>query len=403
MERSLIRPFEPSDLPEVAIMFLKAFRGRTAAAPTSLIEHMRDVYFGHPAYDRRMGSLVHLRLDGAIDGFIGAFPQPLMLSGRALRGVVTGGFMVDDPAANPITGARLVRRLLNGPQDVTITDTANRRSLDFQRVLGCETLDLQSLQWTKILEPASYVLSLLDVRTGRLPMMPLRPLARLLDRVRVEKAQYHPIQARSGWRDADIDVESFASIFERFAGEFDLRPSWTRSELLWLLDQASRKTKFGSLFIRGVQRCTGETVGAYLYFGRRRSEAMTLQIAARPEAAEVVLESLFAHAAAMGCTVVRGTAQPFLMPGLFRNDRIVFRHASGTHLHARDADLLRIIRSGRVLVGGLVGEGWTRLVSDEFAEDGPKGKIGGKIAGKLARACEMALWPSRRAPVKRPL
>jgi hypothetical protein len=204
MERSLIRPFEPSDLPEVAIMFLKAFRGRTAAAPTSLIEHMRDVYFGHPAYDRRMGSLVHLRLDGAIDGFIGAFPQPLMLSGRALRGVVTGGFMVDDPAANPITGARLVRRLLNGPQDVTITDTANRRSLDFQRVLGCETLDLQSLQWTKILEPASYVLSLLDVRTGRLPMMPLRPLARLLDRVRVEKAQYHPEAAgatrTSMWR-----------------------------------------------------------------------------------------------------------------------------------------------------------------------------------------------------------
>ena len=113
---------------------------------------MRDLYFGHPAYDRRMGSLVHLQANGAIDGFIGAFPQPLLLHGRRLQGVITGSFMVEDPAANPITGARLVRSLLNGPQDVTIADTANRCSLDFQRVLGCETFDLQSLQWTKILK-----------------------------------------------------------------------------------------------------------------------------------------------------------------------------------------------------------------------------------------------------------
>jgi len=154
MTRSLIRPCEPDDLPQVAAMFLRTFRGRPHQAPASLVEHMRDLYFGHPAYDRRMGSLVHLRADGAIDGFIGAFPQPLLLHGRRLQGVITGSFMVEDPAANPITGARLVRSLLNGPQDVTITDTANRRSLDFQRVLGCETFDLQSLQWTKILKRA---------------------------------------------------------------------------------------------------------------------------------------------------------------------------------------------------------------------------------------------------------
>ena len=60
------------------------------------------------------------------------------------------------------------------------------------------------------------------------------------------------------------------------------------------LCQARRKTRFGSLFIRGVHRATGELAGAYLYFGRRRAEAMTLQIVARPEAAELVLGSLFA-------------------------------------------------------------------------------------------------------------
>ena len=86
MTRSLIRPCEPDDLPEVAAMFLRTFRGRPHEPPASLIEHMRDLYFGHPAYDRRMGSLVHLQANGAIDGFIGAFPQPLLLHGRRLQG-----------------------------------------------------------------------------------------------------------------------------------------------------------------------------------------------------------------------------------------------------------------------------------------------------------------------------
>jgi hypothetical protein len=389
MTSAQIRSFEQDDLPQVAAMFLKTFRCRTGTAPASLIEHLRDVYFGHPAYDRSIGSLVYLRPDGAVNGFLGAFPQPLRLGGRELRGAVVGSFMVDNPQASPLAGAFLAKRLLNGPQDVSIIDTANRRSLDFQRALDCDTLDLQSLQWTKILEPASYVLSRLEARAGRLPTMPLRPMARLIDRRLAETSRSDKSPTRRHWHDADIDLDGFATIFERFAGEFDLGPAWTREQLLWILDQARRKTAYGSLFIRAVHKNSGEIAGAYLYFGRRRSDAMTLQVLARPETAEAVLASLFAHAAEMGCTVVRGVAQPFLMPGLCRSERVVFRHASGTHLCVRNADLRRSIRSARLLVGGLVGEGWTRLVSDDFTEAEPR--------GATAATPEYALWPKRRA------
>jgi hypothetical protein len=135
-----------------------------------------------------------------------------------------------------------------------------------------------------------------------------------------------------------------------------------------------------------VHKNSGETLGAYMYFGRRRSDAMTLQVLARPETAEAVLASLFAHAAEMGCTVVRGVAQPFLMPGLVRSERVVFRHASGTQICVRNPELRRSIRSARVLVGGLVGEGWTRLVSDDFVEP----------QAVPAASPEFAPWPKRR-------
>ena len=85
------------------------------------------------------------------------------------------------------------------------------------------------------------------------------------------------------------------------------------------------------------------------------------------------------------------------MPGLFRNDNLFFRHASGTHLHARDAELLKAIVAGRALVGGLVGEGWTRLVSDEFAEASTE-----RSSGKATPAWP-PFRPGRGAPAKRPL
>jgi hypothetical protein len=147
-----------------------------------------------------------------------------------------------------------------------------------------------------------------------------------------------------------------------------LRPAWTKSELLWLLGQARRKTGLGDLFMRRVHDSGGELAGAYLYFGKPRREAVALQVVAAPEKAELVLKSLFAHAADLGCIAVRGGAQPFLMPGLFRCRRVIFRHESGTHILARDAALQDVIRASRVLIGGLVGEGWTRLVSDDFSQ-----------------------------------
>jgi hypothetical protein len=213
MARSHIRSLELHDLPEVAGLFLKVFRGRVETPPSALIKHLQDVYFGHPAHDPSMGSLVHERSGNTIDGFVGAFPQPMMLRERSLRGVIIGCFMVDRETASPTTGARLARRIVKGSQDLTIIDTANRRSLDFQRVLGFQTLDLQSLQWVKIFEPASYALALGETHLGHLQAMSLRPLARIVDGLSTNAAQRCRDPAGRVWCDADIDAESFASRF----------------------------------------------------------------------------------------------------------------------------------------------------------------------------------------------
>jgi len=367
MPSSSIRPFQAQDAQRVANIFQKVFRHTAAPAPAALVEQFREVYLAHPAQDPDLASLVHERQDGTVDGFIGAIPQPMLFKGRKLRGVVSGTFMVENPAASPTAGGRLFRRMLNGPQDITITDNANRRSLDFQRAMHCQTLDLQSLQWTKILNWVDYALSVIGERTWRLPVAPLRHIVHLFGSPLVTKRGSEARGRRLAWHDADIDAESFSALFGRFIEAFELCPDWTRGQLLWLLEQAAHKTKVGRLFMRGVFRENGEPIGAYLYFARPGADGIALQIVTEPDMAEFVLESLFEHAAKQGCTVVRGSAQPYLMNGLFRSENVMLRHASITSVRTRDPELLQAARTGTALIGGLVGEGWTRLVSDDFA------------------------------------
>jgi hypothetical protein len=390
MPKSHIRFLEPDDLPRIAVLFQKVFRRRRGPPPRALMDHLRNIFLAHPARGPDIGSLVHVREDGAVDGFIGALPQPMALDGLKLRAIVTGVFMVEDPRSSPMAGARLVRRLLSGPQDLTISDTTNSLSFDFQAVLRCHTLPVQSLQWTKVLRPASYAASLLAAHAPKALALPLWPAAGLLDPVLARRLGGRQERRPRRWSDAPLTIGEFVEAYCRFADGFALRPDWERGTLAWLLEQASAKTGLGQPVLRGVFRDSGVLAGAYLAFAKPGGRTVALQIVSGPDAATWVLASLFGQAAALGCASVHGMAQPFLMDALFRNGGVLFRHASGTHVHTARPEVLDAVRANRALIGGLVGEGWTRLVSDDFSDERPAGALAA-LRGRAAR-----LWPRQK-------
>lgn len=152
----------------------------------------------------------------------------------------------------------------------------------------------------------------------------------------------------------------------QFAAHYALRPDWDRASLAWFLRHAASKARHGRLFRRMVYGRNGEPAGCYLYYGRPGGIAWVLQILSRPEAVGAVVADLLGHAEQQGCVAVRGRTQPHLLDTLLKNRSLFFQRSSTT-VHTGNADLLAAIRSGDAFIIGLAGEGWTRLIGEQFA------------------------------------
>ena len=151
---SLIRAFSPEDMPAVAELFQKTFLNRRRSASESLKTYLAELFLHHPWYDPELASRVYVSPDGAVRGFIGVLPLHMCFRGRKIRAAIAGSLMVDRPEENPLAGARLLRSFANGPQELSISENANRVSENMWQKLGGRTVTFESLEWLRILRPA---------------------------------------------------------------------------------------------------------------------------------------------------------------------------------------------------------------------------------------------------------
>jgi hypothetical protein len=101
-----------------------------------------------------------------------------------------------------------------------------------------------------------------------------------------------------------------------------------------------------------------DPVGCYLYYGRPGGIARVLQILALPRAVDGVVTNLIGHAGAQGCVAVRSRTYCAITA--------CCSSAASTTVYSKNADLLSAIRFGDALIIGLAGEGWTRLIGEQF-------------------------------------
>src|SRR6266508_2642641 len=131
-----IRAFAAEDVPSVARLFQTTFVDHRRNAPASLQACLADVFLRHPWYDPELASRVYVSPAGAVRGFIGVLPLRDAFRGKTLRAAVAGALMVERPDENPLAGARLLRSFANGPQELSISESANRRSETMWQRLG---------------------------------------------------------------------------------------------------------------------------------------------------------------------------------------------------------------------------------------------------------------------------
>jgi len=346
-------------------MFARVFRGGKQPHSDALKSYFEDVIFdGADSAEPR--SRVFLDGDGEVRGFIGVWPRRMQMHGRTIEAAVAGSLMVDHPEAHPTAGARLLRSFLAGPQDLSFSETANDISQRMWKKVGGECLAATSLDWLRVLRPAG--LAVAAAAHAFRPASLLRPLASGFDRI-VEARGRNPLAlsgAPSGVRAQEATSAELAEIIPELSRSFALHPDWQSPSLALLLSHAEAKERYGTPHRQIVYSHAGRPVGCYIFYARRGEIARVLQVLALPDFAGATLDSLFHHAAALGCVGVRGRVDAGVLEALIARRCLLF-HGSAMVVHARDKVLLEEVRNAPALLTGLAGESWTRFVGGEFA------------------------------------
>jgi len=363
---SEIQKFVPADIPAVAALFMRTFRSGRQPVPDSLKAYLEELYFRNVWNDGTISSLVALRPDGSASGFIGALPRRMVLAGREIRVVVAGNHMVDQDTREPFVGSNLLKRLFEGPQELTITDSANEISRRLWEKMGAVTLLNYSLRWVRILRPLSYCLGLTRLSAaGPVLRAFLAPPLRMGDRLG-RRFVSPPQRETSAMLSAfPLTAEIVVSSFNDVVPLRSLRPVYEVEDVRWLLSMARAKKQYGEMkAVAVVER--DRLLGWYVYYGQPGRPGEVLQVAARHGSLLSVLNHLAAEAFAEGCTALTGSVDPRSLPEYHAQKSIILLRDMYTIGHSGNGEVVRALLGGEAFFSRLEGEWWTRLQGDRF-------------------------------------
>ena len=353
-----IRALERSDLPEVANLYEHVARSGSWDAPAGLAGYFEDTFLDYPWADPEISSLVYVD-DGRITGFLGSNVRRFTYEGEPVRLAISGQLVTDPAVRSRAAGAFLLRRFLDGPQDLTITDTASDEARRIWEGLGGETLHIGSIGWARVFSPLRSVWDF-KTRSGGGRMTPvLRPVLSAVDAAGSLVARRAlRVDPPKGSTEV-LTAEAMGEHVESVARPYQLRPAYDdRKGAAWLLEQIARVKPRGEMIARLVRAPEGRVQGWFVYYHRPGGIAQTLGVAGARNDVGDVLDSLLADARERGAVAIQGRVEPHLLERLPER-RAVF-HKSGylPLIHSRRAELLHAIHSGRALLTRLAGEWW---------------------------------------------
>ncbi len=359
-----IRECRPDDLVVVAALFSRILRGGEKCNLAMLESYLRNLFFEHPWRDPELTSRVTIAADGRVNGFVGILPLRMTHRGTEIRAALATALMVERQEQDPTAGARLLRSVLTGAQDLSLSEYSNPLVRRMWQRLGGIAVPTCSMDWVRILRPVEYRIA--QKASGWLASW-IRPIG----------IAFEALLGTSTWRRfrleqndaritrADPASDELIDLIQRFSASYELKPAWDAANLRWFFTHAARKELDGELTSRVVYGKNRTPLGCYLYYGRPGGIAFVLQIFSARENSDTVVKSLLADVNDLGCAAVWGRSQPDFLDALLQNG-CTFRQGSSFMMHSRNADLLATIRAGDALVTGLAGESWTRLIRGRF-------------------------------------
>jgi hypothetical protein len=353
-----IRGAEEDDIPQIAELRRRIFSWRRGDAASEREAAIQRIFFRSPFRDPGLPSLVYVNDRGAVVGFLGVSGRTFLWQGAPLQVAVPTGFMVD-PDARGVAGVMLLRRLLDGPQDLTVADSPNPSARRLMASLGGVTAPHHSLFWVRPLRPVRHAVG--QVRDGALlfsARLLARPVATALDALAI-RAPGSPFHLKDpGTHEEPLTARDLVRLLADVQSAHTPSPCYDEAALDWLLgalDHGPRARRFQRVLVRSREN---DVIGWYLRFTSRFGASDIVQMGAREERYGELLDHLFYAAWRDGSVAVSGRVQPAFLETLSDKGSVFSRSGPPVLVHSRHPDVLQAVRDGRGFLSRLEGEWW---------------------------------------------
>lgn len=350
-----IRVCRRSDFEQIAELYRSTFTSSPASQSSKLQQYLEQVYLDNPWADEIAAPLVSEK-SGRIDGYLGVIPQKMQFRGEQIRMAVSSALMVAQDEAgnrNPITGVSLLRRFLDGKQDLSLTDTANDVTCRIWTASGGSIAHPYCYTWLRPLKPLTTCADLLS-RSGRFQFL-LKPLLGLCDTVlkRMPPIKPKPVDCEV----VEISTSELLTLQQRIRNRAIL-PCHDLTSMDWLVQMAEQSEDEGPLAKCAV-RSRGVDLGWFVYYRNRNAVGRVLQLVGFGNSYEAVLDCLLQDASQHGVAALWGRAEPGKNVALTKR-RCVFRGMPWVLVHSRERQIVDAFQQADALVTGFEGEHWMK-------------------------------------------
>jgi hypothetical protein len=351
---SEIRPLRPADMTQVVPLLSRAFGYSAVSRSLDLGASLTRVFHDHPWSDPDVPSLVYEGPGGRIFGFIGSATRRMTLDGAPVH-LTCSSSLVVDPEARVGLGAILLKRMLDGPQDVTMTDSAREATTGMWTRLGGFAVPIGCLAWVRPLRPVGLAWALLGDRLRRgmaprhLPVVHgrrLPPVGAL--RVRVSGRLISQ----------PLDVRELLGLLPHVVAGSRLVPDYDEPFLRWIFAELEAVPSRGRSVKRLVRDAHGVAIGWYVYMHHPAGICQVIQLMADKAQLSSVLHQLLHDAQETGAVAVYGRADARLIDADAFDNRTLLLPYTRLLVHTKDEDLGLAVRSGDAVLTGLEGDTW---------------------------------------------
>lgn len=371
-----IRPMVASDLGHVAEIHRRAHspdEPASDALTAAYSTYLRHVFLDNPVKVDGIGPLV-FEQKGRVVGFIGIVPKQIRVGDKVMTAAVSSQFAVDPESNVGLAGLGLLKALFDGPQDLSIADTALDVSHRLWTRFGGGVSALHSMNWIRPLRPARFaVTTMMEGSTaGRI----LSPVASTVDR-----AAYRFQRSRGSGDDAlhaeGIDVDGLLTAMESKPFRKTVAASYTAETLAWQLDLAARMDAGRQVDCIACTAGGGGLAGWHIGYLGGDGVYELIDFAAADGHALGLFDHVSAHARRRGATALAGRMQSELVNVLPSGRGILMRRHDWVLVDAKDPEVLEPICRGDMALSRLDGEiclgfsGWHPEVSGKPRIAGP--------------------------------